>query len=47
MKKTKGLIIVALAFTLASCASIPENIKGNNQPDIQKNFISVHNQPGL
>ena len=47
MKKTKGLLIIALAFTLASCASIPENIKGNNQPDIQKNFISVHNQPGL
>lgn len=47
MNKTKGLLIIALAFTLASCASIPENIKGNNQPDIQKNFISVHNQPGL
>ncbi len=47
MKNTKGLMIIALAFTLASCASIPENIKGNNQPDIQKNFISVHNQPGL
>ncbi|MFJ0493707.1 Slp family lipoprotein [Citrobacter werkmanii] len=47
MKKQKGLLIIALAFTLASCASIPENIKGNNQPDIQKNFISVHNQPGL
>ncbi|MGU0041376.1 Slp family lipoprotein [Citrobacter freundii complex sp. 2025EL-00176] len=47
MKKTKGLLIIALAFTLASCASIPENIKGKNQPDIQKNFISVHNQPGL
>lgn len=36
MKNTKGLMIIALAFTLASCASIPENIKGNNQPDIQK-----------
>lgn len=47
MKNTKGLMIIALAFTLASCAAIPENIKGNNQPDIQKNFISVHNQPGL
>ena len=34
MKKQKGLLIIALAFTLASCASIPENIKGNNQPDI-------------
>lgn len=47
MNKTKGVIVIAVTFFLASCASIPESIKGNNQPDIQKNFISVHNQPGL
>ncbi|MBM2946168.1 Slp family lipoprotein, partial [Escherichia coli] len=28
-------------------SSIPQNIKGNNQPDIQKSFVVVHNQPGL
>lgn len=32
---------------LAACSSIPQNIKGNNQPDIQKSFVAVHNQPGL
>ncbi|WP_410751600.1 Slp family lipoprotein [Citrobacter sp. U14242] len=47
MNKTKGVMIIALAFVLSACASIPENIKGNNQPDIQKDFISVHNQPSL
>ena len=46
MNKVKGLLVIALTFALAACASIPENIKGNNQSDIQKNFISVHNQPG-
>ncbi|MEG0098451.1 MAG: Slp family lipoprotein [Citrobacter sp.] len=47
MNKTKGVMIFALTFVLSACASIPENIKGNNQPDIQKDFTSVHNQPGL
>ncbi|HGY3715396.1 TPA: Slp family lipoprotein [Citrobacter gillenii] len=47
MNKTKSLMILALTLALSACASIPENIKGNNQPDIQKNFTSVHNQPSL
>ncbi len=36
MNKVKGLLVIALTFALAACASIPENIKGNNQSDIQK-----------
>ena len=44
---TKGALILSLSFLLAACSSIPQNIKGNNQPDIQKSFVAVHNQPGL
>lgn len=47
MNRVKGLLIIVLTFVLAACASIPESIKGNNQPDIQKNFTSVHSQPEL
>ncbi|MEV9845029.1 hypothetical protein AB0T21_14820, partial [Escherichia coli] len=25
-----------ISLLLAACSSIPQNIKGNNQPDIQK-----------
>ena len=47
MNMTKGALILSLSFLLAACSSIPQNIKGNNQPDIQKSFVAVHNQPGL
>lgn len=46
MNMTKGALILSLSFLLAACSSIPQNIKGNNQPDIQKSFVAVHNQPG-
>ena len=36
MNMTKGALILSLSFLLAACSSIPQNIKGNNQPDIQK-----------
>lgn len=45
MNMTKGALILSLSFLLAACSSIPQNIKGNNQPDIQKSFVAVHNQP--
>lgn len=38
MNMTKGALILSLSFLLAACSSIPQNIKGNNQPDIQKKF---------
>ncbi|EAP5222084.1 Slp family lipoprotein [Salmonella enterica] len=44
---TKKALMLTMLLSLAACNSIPQNIKGNNQPDIQKNFISIHNQPGL
>ena len=47
MNKTKGALIISLSLLLAACSSIPQNIKGNNQPDIQKSFVAVHNQPNL
>lgn len=47
MNMTKGALILSLSFLLAACSSIPQNIKGNNQPDIQKVCLSVHNQPGV
>ena len=42
MNMTKGALILSLSFLLAACSSIPQNIKGNNQPDIQKSFVAVH-----
>ncbi len=36
LNMTKGALILSLSFLLAACSSIPQNIKGNNQPDIQK-----------
>lgn len=36
MNMTKGALILSLSFLLAACSSIPQNNKGNNQPDIQK-----------
>ena len=46
MNMTKGALILSLSFCLPHVVQF-QNIKGNNQPDIQKSFVAVHNQPGL
>ena len=40
-------LIISGMFLLSGCSSIPKNIEGSNSPILQKNFISVHNEPEL
>ncbi len=48
MNMTKGALILSLSFfCLPHVVQFRKISKGNNQPDIQKSFVAVHNQPGL
>lgn len=45
--KSKAITALMLVALLSGCTTVPSSIKGNGQPDLQKNFVQLEKNPGL
>lgn len=46
-RNLKSSAFTTIALLLSGCANIPPSIKGNNLPDVQKNFLELKKTPNL
>lgn len=45
--KSHRITVLAIIASISGCTTIPSSIKGNNQPDLQKNFLQIQRTPNL
>ncbi|POT58613.1 hypothetical protein C3432_12075 [Citrobacter amalonaticus] len=45
--RTKLIAFIAVTLLLSGCTTIPPSIKGNGQPDLQKDFLKIQKTPSL